>query len=352
MEENKGLSADKPRLMLIDAWNIMIAQNSVANILDSNTMQVGMYLSTCNMIRTFVDKFKPNKIIFAMDGPQAGERRRKLYSGYKAGRRVKAKTSSIILKEGEEEDDYTKYTSQGSFTFQMERIFNFLKTLPVSIVIVPYCEGDDLIAYLALKNKEQYECIIVSGDKDYCQLIQPGINVYNWREKLFYDEAKFREIFKILPQNYIFMKVLLGDSSDEVKGVKGIGKKTFPYFEEMLSAKVYDNVGEFVEATKEMNLDAVDTRSRNAIKNIWLEDAVENMFLLYQVMKLDENCLKLHHIETLRQQIEEQEIKVFSRMSATIMATKHTFNKLYNGFNIDKWLQPFVFVKTTLKTKL
>ena len=48
------------------------------------------------------------------------------------------------------------------------------------------------------------------------------------------------------------MKILLGDSSDEVKGVKGIGKKTFPIFEEMLCKEVYPTVSEFVAATKPM----------------------------------------------------------------------------------------------------
>lgn len=353
MEEVKhGLASGKPRILFIDGWNVLIAQNAVASIIDENAMQIGMYVSTMNMIRTFVDKFKPTKIVFAMDGPQAGERRRKLYSGYKAGRRVKAKTSSIILKEGEEPDDYTKYTSQGAFTFQMERIFNFLKNLPITTVIVPYCEGDDLIAYLALKNKDNYECVIVSGDQDYCQLIQDGISVYNWRTKTYYNRQMFIEKYSIIPENYIFMKILLGDHSDEVKGVHGIGKKTFPYFHDILTQQPYDNVSEFVEAVKNMDLEKVDTRSKNAIKKLWAEDVVENMFLLYQVMKLDENCLKLHHIDILRGQIVEQENRGFARIKASITMQKHSFNKLYNGFNADKWLQPFVFVKPNIKIEV
>lgn len=337
----------KKRILLIDAWNIMLGQNSIVNILDMNTMQVGMYLSTMNMIRTFVDKFKPSKVVFAMDGPQSGERRRRIYSGYKAGRRVKAKTSSVTLQE--DDDEYTKYTSQGAFTFQLQRIYEFMKHLPISTVIVPYCEGDDLISYLALKNKDEYDCIIVSGDKDYCQLIQPGIQIYNWREKMLYTEDIFRGKFNILPQNYIFMKILLGDASDEVKGMSGVGKKTFPVFHKMLSEKVYHNVGEFVQAVKDMDLFELGTREKNVLKKLVTEENVEKMFLLYQVMKLDEDCLKLHHVETLRQQVEEQENKGFSRIAATIMMTKHEFNKLYNGFSPDKWLQPFAFVKVGFK---
>lgn len=341
----------KDRILLIDSWNILIAQNAVAHILDRNTMQIGMYLSTMNMIRTFVDKFKPQKIIFAMDGPQAGERRRQLYSGYKAGRRVKAKTSSIILREGEEANDYTKYSSQSAFTFQLERTFEFLKNLPVSTVIVPYCEGDDLISYLALENKDEFDCIIVSRDKDYFQLIQPGISVYNWKEKVLYNESVFFEKYKILSQNYIFMKILLGDSSDEVKGVVGIGKKTFPIFEEILMKEIYPTVTEFVEATRLMDIDSLPTKQRNAVKSLWEEDTVKNMFLLFRVMKLDQECLKLQHIEMLRTQLEEQNKKGCGQLMAKIVMMKHEFNKLYNGFNPDKWIQPFIHIKPNIKIK-
>lgn len=346
MEEIK----ERKRILLCDGWNIMLGMNAVSNVLDENTMQIGMYLGTVNMIRTFVDRFKPHKVIFALDGPQAGERRRKLYSGYKAGRRVKAKTSTVVIQE--DDDEYTKYTSQGSFTFQLGRIYEFLKTLPITTVIVPYCEGDDLITYLAIRNRKDYHCIVISGDKDYLQLCRPGISVYNWREKILYDEEVFKDRFKILPLNYIYMKILLGDVSDEIKGIKGIGKKTFPVFHELLSEKVYDNVGEFIEATKAMDFDKLSTREKNAIRAIWSEEAVENMFLLFQVMCLDENCLKLQQIETLRQQVEEQNGKQCSRMTATIMMQKHQFNKLYNGFNKDKWIQPFSFLKPNVNIEV
>lgn len=332
----------------------MIAQNNVANIMDENTMQIGMYLSTLNMVRTFVDRFKPNKIVFALDGPQAGERRRKLYSGYKAGRRVKAKTSSIIIKEGEEEDDYTKYTSQGSFTFQLERIYNFMKFLPITVVVVPYCEGDDLIAHLVVKNKDEYDCIIVSGDHDYCQLVDENVKLYDWRKKKLYTEETFLEEFKVITQNYIYMKILLGDKSDEIKGVKGVGKETFPIFHPVLNNKlnIYENVTEFINEAKNIDVNLLDTREKNVLKKMWSEENIEYMFLLYQIMKLGDNCLKLHHVTMLDAQVSEQESKGLQKLNASLMMRKHLFNKLYNGFDNDKWLQPFVFVKPNMKLKV
>lgn len=338
----------KPIVLFFDMWNVMIGLNAVSNVLDDNSNQIGMYLGTMGMIRMLVEKYKPVKVVLAMDGPNAGEARRKLYPGYKGGSYVKAKTSSVKIREGEEVDEYSEYTSQEAFTAQLGRIHEFVKTLPISLVIVPYCEADDLIAHMVLRNKERFNCIIVSGDKDYCQLIQPGVTVYNWREKILYDEKTFVMRFKIIPQNYIFMKILLGDSSDQIKGVKGIGKKTFPVFYDLLNSQVYNNVGEFVEATKNMDLEPLSTRERNAIKAIWSEEAVENMFLLYRVMHLDDNWLKLHQVDVLRLQIEEQNPRLCSRMSAIIMMQKHQFNRLYSGFDKDKWIQPFVFLRPNI----
>ncbi len=349
---------EKRNILLIDAWNLMIQQNAVANILDANTAQVGMYLSTLNMIRTFVDKFKPVKVIFAMDGPQAGERRRKLYSGYKAGRRVKAKTSKVDIWDSEDEggeDEYTRYTSQGGFTYQLEKLYNFLKLLPVTVVIVPYCEGDDLIAYLALKNCDEYNCVIVSGDQDYGQLIRPGIEIYNSRKKVYYNEETFLRDYHVLPENYIILKVLDGDDSDEIKGSKGCGDKTLPIFYEYLDKRdrIFENAGDFIGFCRNLELEKYPKKQQTAIKNIYADDENrEHLMLMYRVMKLDESCLQPHHIDILRAQVEEQEPKGFSKISAGITMNKHQFNKLYNGFNNDKWLRPFVFLKPGVKIKV
>lgn len=333
----------KERIMLVDMWNVAIGMNAKMNILDSNSNPIGMYLGTLNIIRTCVDKLKPNKLVLAFDGPEAGERRRKIYPGYKAGRRVKAKTSSITIQE--DDDEETKFTSSDAFTNQLVKIYEFCKYLPVTTVMVPYCEGDDIIAYLALKNQDNFDVTIVSGDKDYCQLINENIKVYNWREKTLYNETIFFEKFGITSMNYIYMKILLGDSSDEVKGIKGIGKATFPIFHKVLNEAVYDNVSEFVAASKTIETAELKTREKNALKNLFLEETVEEMFLLFQVMKLDENCLKLQHITTLRQQIDEQEGKQLARIMAYAVMKKTGFGKLYNGFNPDTWLHPFGFIR-------
>lgn len=339
MEENKM----KERILLIDMWNICVGQNATTNILDSNSEPIGMYLGTMNMIRTAVDKFKPNKVVLAFDGPEAGERRRKIYPGYKAGRRVRAKTSVVTIQE--DDDEETKFTSSEAFTNQLVKIYEFCKLLPVTTIMVPYCEGDDIISYLTIKNKDIFDVYIVSTDNDYLQLIDENVKVYNWRKKTLYNEKIFFDEYNITSKNYIYMKILLGDTSDEVKGVKGIGKGTFPMFHKMLNEAVYENVSDFVTRAKTIETEALKTRTKNALKNLFLEETVKEMFLLFQVMKLDENCLKLHHITMLREQVDEQSNKVLGRIISYAVMKRNHFGKLYNGFNPDKWIQPFAFVR-------
>lgn len=331
------------RLILIDAFNLLIAQNAVSNISDYNGNSIGMYLTTLNMIRTFTDRFKPAKIIFVLDGPNAGERRRRLYPNYKGKRRVTNRESKVAMIG--ENDQISAHTDEGGFQRQMEQIYEFLKLLPISVVTIPYCEADDVISYLALKNKEVGESIIISNDRDYMQLIQKNILVYRWRTKKLYDEQELIREFHIQPKNFIFRKILLGDESDMIGGIKGVGEKTFEGLQPIFlnESNTFENVGDVIHHFEQLDVSSFKKREQTAIKKV--VEQKNNMLLLYQIMKLDEDCMKLNQREILRMQLGEQVNKGFSRMQAKIQMQKSQFNKLYVGFNDDKWLQPFAFLK-------
>lgn len=337
------------RLLLIDGWNVMIAQNAVAHIEDGNGQPIGMQLTTLNMIRTFVELFKPTKIFFMLDGPDAGERRRQLYPDYKGKRGIKERKSKVRIMEGE---DNMVYGVEGAFQNQLIKIYEFLQLLPVTVCMIPYCEADDMIAYMALKNKDDFENIIISNDKDYLQLIQPGISVYRWKAKKYYGVKEFKEEMKILPNNFIFRKIFLGDSSDVIAGVKGVGKKIFEVLNEGLMANDYgDNVDGFINHLRELDLSSFGTRERNAISKTLTEENIEKILLSYKLMRLNEECMFSEQVELLGLQIEEQMTKKLSGMSARMKMSKNYFNKLYNGFNEDRWLRPFLFIKPGIVVK-
>ncbi|HXW07587.1 MAG TPA: DNA polymerase I [Vicinamibacterales bacterium] len=88
-------------------------------------------------------------------------------------------------------------------------------------------EADDVIGTLARKAAEAgFEVAIVTGDKDFFQLVHDGIKVYNPKDDgTWYDEAGVRERFGVTPSQVVDVMALMGDSIDNIKGVPGIGEK-------------------------------------------------------------------------------------------------------------------------------
>jgi len=339
----------KSNVLYLDAYNLLIATNAVSYMTDGNSNPCGMYIISLNLIRTFIEKFKPIKVFFVLDGPEAGQRRRELYPNYKNKRRVTERESKVQIMEG---DDNMVYGVEGAFQNQMIKIYEFLKLLPITVVSIPFAEADDVISYLSLKNKEEFENIIISNDRDYLQLIQEGIQVYRWKMKKLYTEKDFIEEHIILPSNYIYKKILLGDTSDVIEGIKGIGKKTFDNFASQLSQNTFENIDVFFEHFKVYDFTGYKTREKNAFQTAFKEENKNTMQILYDLMKLDEKCMTEEQIGLLKEQIEEQYPKVYSRFVARAKLLKDVFSKLYNGFDEDKWLQPFVFVKNNTKVNV
>lgn len=345
----------KEKMLCIDGWNIMLAQNSVANILDFNSEPIGMYLTTINQIRSYIDQMKPHKVVFVMDGPNAGERRRKIYSNYKNKRRVTARTSKIKLYSEEDKKDADVYEVDGAFQKQLIKIHEFLKLLPISIVIIPYCEADDVITYIAEKNQDKYDVVICSTDKDYLQLINDNISVYNWRKKALFDRKRFIEDFGILPENYVFQKVLLGDKSDAIKNIKSIGDKAFQaIFQKGLLESKKETITDLFTFLNTLDKDSIEKKFQKKVDLLKEKNTQDSLLLNFRLIKLHAENLKPHHIEILRKQIDEQRDKGFSKLSAKLKMLNDGFNKLYgvyaNAFNADKFLQPFVFL--TAKNEL
>lgn len=342
--EQENLKQKKERILLCDGWNIFIAMNATTHIVDHNTYPIGALLGTLNQLRTFVERLKPTKIVVVFDGPDAGERRRQIFPEYKGGRRVRARESKVQIMEGE---DNIVFGVEGAFQNQFIKLYEFLELLPITVCMLPYAEADDVISHLALTNKGKYECVIVSNDKDYLQLVQEDVMVYRWKTKKLYDIDAFQKEFKLLPSNYIFQKIMLGDTGDKVPGITGVGEKTFVRLQEPLSERPFADIDDFRTIFETIDYSAFKTRETNSLKKA-LEQK-EEMDLGYKLMKLGNDGLLDEQKELLEMQLAEQEDKSLSRLSLKVKMGKNCFNKLYNGFNDDKWIQPFLFLKKGIK---
>jgi DNA polymerase-1 len=187
---------------------------------------------------------QPTRVILVFDGQGNITNRRNTYSDYKANRQIKRITNFNVFSTLEEESD--------SVSTQMLRLLDYLKTLPVNISIIDKIEADDTIAYLSQKLKD--DIVIYSADQDFLQLVNKRITVYSPIKKKFYRPQDVFDQYGLYPQNFITMKCLMGDKSDNLPGVKGLGpKKLMKYFPELTSNKkftlkeAYDKATEKVE---------------------------------------------------------------------------------------------------------
>src|SRR3989442_447711 len=123
---------------------------------------------------------------------------------------------------------------QQDFDRSVERIEQILAAFGVPLVGVDGFEADDVIGTLATRAARQgVRTAIVSGDKDFYQLIAPGVSLLNPGrggpaaiEEHWVDETNAGERLGVPPEKVVDYLALVGDSSDNVPGVKGIGEKT------------------------------------------------------------------------------------------------------------------------------
>lgn len=187
--------------------------------------------------------FKPTEVVVAWDGPQSGLKRKLLFKEYKANRRAQPwKKGSVRAFDFLNEDQQRE-----NFTMQLARIREYLTFLPVKTLTLPYIEADDIIADLVNMAKEAGdECVVYSSDADYQQLISPLVSCYNPITKKLMNEETFEDKHGYSPQNFVFVKSLKGDNSDNIPGVKGFGDKTIAKLLKM-DVKIYSSVSEILE---------------------------------------------------------------------------------------------------------
>lgn len=112
---------------------------------------------------------------------------------------------------------------------QLPKIKELLAALGVNIIEIEGYEADDILGSVSkLISQKGGECFVLSGDRDNMQLIGERVTVryVSTRETVSYDRDKFFESYGIEPINLIDLKALMGDSSDNIPGVAGIGEKT------------------------------------------------------------------------------------------------------------------------------
>ena len=228
------------RVLLIDSMNTFLRSFAMIPAINPQGNHVGGLVGFLKSLGYVIKLIRPTRVILVFDGQGNITNRRNTYAEYKANRQIKRITNFKVFSTLEEESD--------SISTQMLRLLDYLKCLPVNISIIDKIEADDTIAYLSQKLKD--DVIIYSADQDFLQLVNKRITVYSPIKKKFYRPNDVFEQYGIHPYNFITMKCLMGDKSDNLPGVKGLGpKKLMKYFPEIAGEKLFTLQEAYQKAT-------------------------------------------------------------------------------------------------------
>ena len=228
------------RVLLIDSMNTFLRSFAMIPAINPQGNHIGGLVGFLKSLGYVIKLIRPTRVILVFDGQGNITNRRNTYADYKANREIKRITNFNVFSTLEEESD--------SIATQMLRLLDYLKALPVNISIIDKIEADDTIAYLSQKLKD--DVIIYSADQDFLQLVNDRITVYSPIKKKFYKPNDVYEQYGLHPYNFITMKCLMGDKSDNLPGVKGLGpKKLMKFFPEIAGKKRFTLQEAYQKAT-------------------------------------------------------------------------------------------------------
>jgi DNA polymerase-1 len=199
--------------------NTLIRSFSLLKAMNPSGAHIGGLVGFLRSLGYVTRIFDPTRVIVVWDGKGGSANRKNIDPNYKAQRATSRITHWGLYDTKEQETE--------ALIGQLYRVQDYLECLPIHQIGMEKLEADDIMAYLAKRaSKAGKKVTIVSSDKDFFQLIDKNIEVYApVKKKTFTYENVIDEI-KVLPENYNIVKALLGDNSDNLPGVKGLGIKT------------------------------------------------------------------------------------------------------------------------------
>ena len=207
------------KVLLIDGLNLFFRNFAMLNMVNPDGVHVGGLGGFFRSLGAMIRQTQPTSVYVVFDGAGSSTNRKNLLPEYKSERNLQRVTNWEVFEDLDDEHN--------SKVDQIVRVIQYLKLLPIKTTIIDKVEADDIIAVLSKKlvNKFNSTVFIVSSDKDFVQLVTDKIILYRPMEKEYYTPKVVKEKFGCLSKNFILYKTLLGDNSDKIPGVKGLGVK-------------------------------------------------------------------------------------------------------------------------------
>lgn len=228
------MAEPRKRLVIIDGKSVFYrGYYAMPNLSTKDGTPTGGVYGFAVLSLEVIKRLKPDYVCVAWDKPKTNIRKRlELYPKYKAGRKP----------------------APPDFYIQIPLLHEYLKACNWPLYELDDYEADDIMCGLAKKaEKKGIETILISSDLDLLQCVSPLTHVYLLKKGLSNIQEltpeSFEEKYGIGPEQFVDLKSLKGDSSDNIPGVAGIGEKTA--LELLKQFKTLDNVYENLENIKE-----------------------------------------------------------------------------------------------------
>lgn len=199
------INDERKVLLTIDFNNLVFASLYGEALINSKGLTVNAIKGFFMKLKLLQDTFDPTFVVLASDLSRERTFRRKLYPDYKAQRKP----------------------SDPSIVEQMKYISRMCALLGYQNLSHELYEADDILGMLSRYGEEHgMDVIIVSSDRDLYQLITDHTYIMSPRGNELIDLNYMRDKYQLTPKQWIDLKVLQGDSSDNIPGIRGVGQKT------------------------------------------------------------------------------------------------------------------------------
>lgn len=232
------------KIFVLDAVNFLFrSYYAIAPMTNSKGESTHALYGFIRSILKIIATFSPDYVVAVFDGPDNKKSRTDLYKEYKSHRK------------GMPEDLFP----------QWEKALSFCELAGIPFLSVSGVEADDVIGSITnWATTQDLECFICTSDKDLCQLVSENVFVVHaHKDNLIVDSDKVQELFGVTPSQIVDYLALIGDASDNIPGVAGIGPKTatsllleYSSLEEILknTDKISGKKGELLSNGKESAL--------------------------------------------------------------------------------------------------
>jgi DNA polymerase I len=214
------------KLILVDGSGYLYrAFHALPPLTNSKGEPTGAVLGVLNMLNKMVKEEAPERIAVVFDAP-GRTFRDDLFDEYKAHRTPMP-------------DDLRS---------QVQPLYDTVAAMGLPLLRVPGVEADDVIGTLAVQaTAAGYQVLISTGDKDMAQLVGPNVELLNTMSNTRLDRAGVKAKFDVFPEQIADYLALVGDSSDNIPGITGVGPKTAAKW-----LNQYQNLGELVAHAAEV----------------------------------------------------------------------------------------------------